>query len=104
MFNGDDYAPVRESVAALGLGRRSSGRLVNPEKWLTATMPHWTAGPSRSFGLRPAFQRLETLGQQIVIVQTTTIDTVSGVVSLTTMLAHASGEWIASAGHYRSPN
>jgi len=39
----------------------------------------------------------KTLGQhEIATVQTTAIDTVSGMVSLTTMLAHASGEWIAS--------
>jgi len=34
--------------------------------------------------------------QQIATVQTTAIDTSSGIVNLTTVLAHASGEWIAS--------
>ena len=39
----------------------------------------------------------KTLGQhEIATVQTTAIDNGSGMVSLTTMLAHASGEWIAS--------
>ena len=39
----------------------------------------------------------KTLGQhEIATVQTTAIDQASGVVNLTTMLAHASGEWIAS--------
>jgi hypothetical protein len=39
----------------------------------------------------------KTLGQQeIATVQTTTIDQTAGIVSLTTMLAHSSGEWIAS--------
>src|SRR5262249_11355391 len=38
-----------------------------------------------------------TLGQhEIATVQTTAIDQSSGIVSLTTMLAHASGEWIVS--------
>src|SRR5207253_209256 len=34
--------------------------------------------------------------QQIATVQTTAIDAASGTISLTTVLAHASGEWIAS--------
>jgi hypothetical protein len=39
----------------------------------------------------------KTLGQhEIAIVQTTAIDQAAGIVNLTTMLAHASGEWIAS--------
>ena len=39
----------------------------------------------------------KTLGQhEIATVQTTAIDQTAGTVKLTTMLAHASGEWIAS--------
>ncbi len=39
----------------------------------------------------------KTLGQhEIATVQTTAIDQASGIVNLTTILAHASGEWIAS--------
>ncbi|MFZ0237109.1 MAG: hypothetical protein WAL37_07050 [Xanthobacteraceae bacterium] len=39
----------------------------------------------------------ETLGQhEIATVQTTAVDQASGIVNLTTILAHASGEWIAS--------
>ena len=39
----------------------------------------------------------KTLGQhEIATVQTTAIDHGAGMVNLTTMLAHASGEWIAS--------
>ena len=39
----------------------------------------------------------KTLGQhEIATVQTTAIDQAAGVVNLTTVLAHASGEWIAS--------
>jgi hypothetical protein len=38
-----------------------------------------------------------TLGKhEIATVQTTAIDPAAGMVNLTTMLAHASGEWIAS--------
>ena len=39
----------------------------------------------------------KTLGQhEIATVQTTAVDQAAGLVNLTTMLAHASGEWIAS--------
>ena len=39
----------------------------------------------------------KTLGQhEIATVQTTAIDQTAGTVNLTTLLAHASGEWIAS--------
>jgi hypothetical protein len=39
----------------------------------------------------------KTLGQhEIATIQSTAIDKDAGVVNLTTMLAHASGEWIAS--------
>ena len=39
----------------------------------------------------------KTLGQhEIATMQTTAVDQASGMVNLTTMLAHASGEWIAS--------
>ena len=39
----------------------------------------------------------KTLGQhEIATVQTTAIDQTAGIVNLTTVLAHASGEWIAS--------
>ena len=39
----------------------------------------------------------KTLGQhEIATMQTTSIDQVAGIVNLTTVLAHASGEWIAS--------
>jgi hypothetical protein len=55
----------------------------------------------RSFRYAPLSSGLDivrkTLGQhEIATVQTTAIDQASGIVSLTTMLAHASGEWIAS--------
>src|SRR5207237_6471310 len=39
----------------------------------------------------------KTLGQhEIATVQTTAVDQAAGMVKLTTMLAHASGEWISS--------
>jgi hypothetical protein len=39
----------------------------------------------------------KTLGRhEIATIQTTAVDPLAGTINLTTMLAHASGEWIAS--------
>ncbi len=59
------------------------------------------AGAERSFRYAPLSSGLEivrkTLSQhEIATVQTTTIDETAGIVRLSTVLAHASGEWIAS--------
>ncbi|MFY9624774.1 MAG: ERF family protein, partial [Rhodoplanes sp.] len=81
---------------------KAQAELVNPEKSLTATIRTGRAGePERSFRYAPLSSGLDivrkTLGQhEIATVQTTAVDQVSGMVNLTTMLAHASGEWIAS--------
>jgi hypothetical protein len=92
-----------ETVAALASAlAKAQAELVNPEKSLTATIRTGRAGEGeRSFRYAPLSSGLDivrkTLGQhEIATVQTTAIDNVSGMVSLTTMLAHASGEWIAS--------
>src|SRR5258705_6231095 len=92
-----------ESVAALACAlAKAQGELVNPEKSLTATIKGMRAGEAdRTFRYAPLSSGLEivrkTLGQhQIAAIQTTAIDQVAGIVNLTTMLAHASGEWIAS--------
>ncbi len=92
-----------ESVGALASAlAKAQAELVNPEKSLTATIR--TAGPGageRTFRYAPLSSGLDivrkTLGQhEIATVQTTAIDQASGILNLTTMLAHASGEWIAS--------
>jgi hypothetical protein len=92
-----------ESVAALASAlAKAQAELVNPEKSLTAVIPSGRAGErERSFRYAPLSSGLDivrkTLGQhEIATVQTTAIDKEAGVVNLTTMLAHASGEWIAS--------
>src|SRR4029453_1915498 len=92
-----------ESVAALASAlAKAQAELVNPEKSLTATIRTGRAGEAeRSFRYAPLASGLDivrkTLGQhEIATVQTTAIDREVGVVNLTTMLAHASGEWIAS--------
>jgi len=92
-----------ESVAALASAlAKAQTELVNPEKSLTATIR--TAGPvetQRTFHYAPLSTGLDivrkTLGQhEIATIQTTAIDEAAGLVNLTTVLAHASGEWIAS--------
>jgi hypothetical protein len=76
--------------------------LVNPEKSLVATIRQGGAsGAERTFRYAPLSSGLEivrkTLGEhEIATVQTTAIDQGAGIVNLTTVLAHSSGEWIAS--------
>jgi hypothetical protein len=81
---------------------KAQAALVNPEKSLTATIRGARVGDGeRSFRYAPLASGLDivrkTLGQhEIATVQSTAIDQPSGMVNLTTTLAHASGEWIAS--------
>jgi hypothetical protein len=76
--------------------------LVNPEKSLVATIRRSGAsGAEQTFRYAPLSSGLEivrkTLGEhEIATVQTTAIDQGAGVVNLTTVLAHSSGEWISS--------
>jgi len=92
-----------ETVAALASAlAKAQAELVNPEKSLTATMRIGRPGEGeRSFRYAPLSSGLDivrkTLGQhEIATLQTTAIDQAAGMVNLTTTLAHASGEWIAS--------
>jgi hypothetical protein len=81
---------------------KAQAELINPEKSLTATIPTGRPGDGeRSFRYAPLSSGLDivrkTLGQhEIATLQTTAIDQTAGMVNLTTTLAHASGEWIAS--------
>src|SRR5208283_5143876 len=76
--------------------------LVNPEKSLVATIRSDERGRAdQTFRYASLSSGLDivrkTLGQhEIATVQTTAIDQAAGVVNLTTVLAHSSGEWIAS--------
>src|SRR6516162_8002537 len=81
---------------------KAQTELVNPEKSLTATIHGTRPGEGdRSFRYAPLSSGLDTvrktLGKhEIATMQTTAIDQPSGMVQLTTTLAHSSGEWIAS--------
>jgi len=76
--------------------------LVNPEKSLIGTISSDDPGRSeRAFRYAPLSSGLDivrkVLGQhEIATVQTTSVDQTAGIINLTTVLAHASGEWIAS--------
>jgi ERF superfamily len=92
-----------ETVAALASAlAKAQAELINPEKSLTATIRTGRPGDGeRSFRYAPLASGLDivrkTLGQhEIATLQTTAIDQTAGMVNLTTTLAHASGEWIAS--------
>ena len=91
------------SIAALATAlAKAQVELTNPEKSLIGTLePQHGKGGARQFRYAPLSSGLEivrkTLGQhEIATVQTTAIDEVAGIVNLTTVLAHSSGEWIAS--------
>ena len=81
---------------------KAQAQLVNPEKSSVATI--WSdeaSGSERSYRYAPLSSGLDivrkTLSQyEIATVQTTSIDEAAGIVRLSTVLAHASGEWIAS--------
>jgi hypothetical protein len=91
-----------ESIAKLAAAlAKAQGELINPEKSLTATIKTDGGDTQQTFRYAPLSSGLEivrkTLGQhEIAVVQTTSTDPVAGMINLTTMLAHASGEWIAS--------
>src|SRR6478735_1813082 len=81
---------------------KAQAELTNPEKSLVATIrsPFPREG-DRTFRYASLASGLDivrkALGQhEIATVQTTAIDQITGQIRLTTLLAHASGEWIAS--------
>ena len=81
---------------------KAQGELVNPEKSLTATIREDDSrGSERTFRYASLSSGLDivrkTLGQhEIATLQTTAIDQGAGMINLTTVLAHSSGEWISS--------
>ena len=92
-----------ETIASLAAAlAKAQIELANPEKSLIGAIePAAGEGSQRLFRYASLSSGLEivrkTLGQhEIATVQTTAIDQTAGIVNLTTVLAHASGEWIAS--------
>ena len=91
-----------ETIGAIAAAlAKAQAQLVNPEKSLTGTIRSDGSGAERLFRYAPLSSGLDivrqTLSQhEIATVQTTEIDGSAGIVRLSTVLAHASGEWIAS--------
>jgi len=92
-----------QSIAALAAAlAKAQIELANPEKSLVGTIDARAGqGGARQFRYASLSSGLDivrkTLGQhEIATVQTTAIDRAGGIVNLTTVLAHSSGEWIAS--------
>jgi hypothetical protein len=92
-----------ESVADLASAlAKAQAELVNPEKSLTGTIHTGQSRErERTFRYAPLSSGLDivrkTLGRhEIATVQTTAIDPTAGIINLTTLLAHSSGQWIAS--------
>jgi hypothetical protein len=92
-----------ESIGTIAAAlAKAQAHLVNPEKSLVGTIRSDGSGPAeRSFRYAPLSSGLDivrkTLSQhEIATVQTTSIDESAGIVRLSTVIAHASGEWIAS--------
>ncbi|MDD1529820.1 single-stranded DNA-binding protein [Bradyrhizobium sp. WBOS7] len=81
---------------------RAQAELTNPEKTLTAVIRSpFPREDDRSFRYASLASGLDivrkTLSQQeIATIQTTRIEQITGQIHLTTLLAHASGEWISS--------
>ena len=92
-----------ESIGAIAAAlAKAQGELTNPEKSLTATIRSpFPRESDRTFRYASLASGLDivrkSLGQhEIATIQTTAIDNEMGQIRLTTILAHASGEWIAS--------
>ncbi len=92
-----------ETIGAIAAAlAKAQGELTNPEKSLSATIrsPFPREG-DRTFRYASLASGLDivrkSLGQhEIATVQTAAIDQTTGQIQLTTLLAHASGEWISS--------
>ena len=91
-----------ESIAALGGGTgQSAGGTGQPREVADRQLFGWDGegGEERTFRYASLASGLDivrkTLSQhEIATVQTTAVDQAAGLVNLTTMLVHASGEWI----------
>jgi hypothetical protein len=87
-----------ETIGAIATAlAKAQAELTNPEKTLTATIP--AKNGERTFRYASLASGLDIvrkcLGQhEIAVMQTTAVD--QGQITLTTLLVHASGEWVSS--------
>jgi hypothetical protein len=92
-----------ESVGSIATAlAKAQTELTNPEKSMVGTIYHHNRGDNpQTFRYAPLSGGLEIVrkvlgGQQIAVAQTTDVDRVNGLINLTTILMHTSGEWISS--------
>src|ERR1700682_6268633 len=91
-----------ESVAAIATAlAKAQTELSNPEKAMVGTVYNPRSDSPQSFRYASLSSGLDIIrktlgGQQIAVAQTTDIDRANGMVNLTTVLLHTSGEWISS--------
>src|SRR3974377_1822751 len=92
-----------ESIGTIAAAlAKAQAELVNPEKSLVGTIRSDGSGEAeRPFRLSPLSSGLDIVRKalsqhEIATVQTTSIDEMAGIIRLSTVLAHSSGEWIAS--------
>ena len=92
-----------DTIGALaGAVAKAQAELTNPEKSLSATIPAaFPREEARSFRYASLSSGLDIvrkcLGRhEIATIQTTAIDKAAGLIHLTTVLAHSSGEWMSS--------
>ena len=91
--------PLARSQARLA---KAQAELTNPQKSLTATIPAlFPREADKTFRYAPLSAGLDLVRkclsqQEIAVVQTTAVDKEAGLVQLTTVLAHSSGEWMSS--------
>src|SRR5665811_140425 len=91
-----------EIVAAIATAlAKAQTELSNPGKAMVGTVYNARSDSPQSFRYASLSSGLDIVrktlgGQQIAIAQTTDIDRANGMVNLTTILLHTSGEWISS--------
>ena len=91
-----------ESIAAIATAlAKAQTELTNPEKAMVGTVYNVRSDSPQSFRYASLSSGLDVIrrtlgGQQIAVAQTTDIDRANGMVNLTTVLLHTSGEWISS--------
>jgi ERF superfamily len=91
-----------DSIGAIAAAlAKAQAELINPEKSLVGTISSPLRESDRTFRYAPLSSGLDivrkSLGRhEIATVQTTAIDKDVGLIRLTTVLAHSSGEWLSS--------
>ena len=92
-----------DSIAQLAAAlAKAQIELVNPVKTLTGVIDRWgTGNEGQSYRYAPLSAGLDIVRQtlckhELAVIQTTEVDRESGMVMLTTTLAHGSGEWVSA--------